>query len=83
MTSPADAAALPSGRRLTEGDRERDKTMNESNLLPIEAVEQNELEQVKGGLSWGEWAGVVMASVGLATGAPLLVYAGDKLSGVQ
>jgi len=57
--------------------------MNENNLLAIEAIEQDELEQVEGGLSWGEWAGVVMASVGLATGAPLLVYGGDKLSGIR
>ena len=54
----------------------RDRTRNENNLLAIEAVKQDELEQVEGGLSWGEWAGV-------ATGAPLLVYAGDKLSAVQ
>jgi hypothetical protein len=57
--------------------------MIQSDTITIEAVEQNELDQVEGGLSWGEWAGIVVASVGVATGAPLLVYAGDKLSGVQ
>jgi hypothetical protein len=57
--------------------------MTQNDTITIEAVEQDELEQVEGGLSWGEWAGIVVASVGVATGAPLLVYAGDKLSGVQ
>jgi hypothetical protein len=57
--------------------------MTQNDTFTMQALDQDELEQVEGGLSWGEWAGIAMASVGVATGAPLLVYGGDKLSGLR
>jgi len=57
--------------------------MTQNDTFTMKEAEQAEIEKVEGGLSWGEWAGIVVVSVGVATGAPLLVYAGDKLSGLR